>query len=715
MSDVITTTAVWTTRDWIDALDALDVSGPLPRRLVVLPSPAAALAFRRALIEGRRADLLLGTEITTAAELVSAVGVRQPLDPAVRRVLIRRAAGVELERLDRRRLASGDLVGAVAAAIAELEDADLVAADLDASPSPVVRDVGRLWSAHGGGARRFTEAVEALRDRTRRIDATLAVVDGSESAGEAMVIRALPNLTLAMVCARPDGEEHRERLAALFGRSVAGALDRLPPRPGLGDDVSLLSTYLFDDPVRVASSRPPSAGCDGTARLELYATESDEVDAAVDWVCREILDSGTHLDRIALITASIDPWASRLRSALAALPWGGGVPVAIAGGVPLPATADGARLIGWLGDGDLSGPIAGVLDRAVGGAEIGPEVAARFDVAARELAEHGPIERGDLIELASTLRVEVAPRPPAIFVGTACQARGLDFAAIRFVGFGAAVEPAQLGIDNAGLAANLRTAADRRRAERQAIAALMRAARRVAVSAAGAPGAVMHAAARALGRGPTRGEGDSWAEATPATESMWLRRAAAGRITAPESWRRDDALDPAAIWAMASRPSPARIEVAGDMPGLDPDRPITAARLADLVACPHRFLLESLSPAAPAAGAGPVVALPTIAGPLHVVDGPELPPAIRAALDDIEGAAPADPAQLAAASRQLDAAAALLSDRELPRTPRASDCGGCRFEPACGGAVGAAGVVSRSDAGVALFFELKEPPGDLKV
>jgi hypothetical protein len=133
------------------------------------------------------------------------------MDPAVRRLLVRRAAaGAALEILDPEALRSGDLAAAVVQAIDELAASGATAADLESSDDPRLRDICRLWSDHDDGGRRHAEAVELLGDRAGKIDGTLAVVDGSESRGEALVIRSLPNLTLAVVCARPDTDEHRQ-------------------------------------------------------------------------------------------------------------------------------------------------------------------------------------------------------------------------------------------------------------------------------------------------------------------------------------------------------------------------------------------------------------------------------------------------------------------------------------------------------------------------
>jgi RecB family exonuclease len=115
------------------------------------------------------------------------------------------------------------------------------------------------------------------------------------------------------------------------------------PHPSERD---LLAAYLFESPAVLADpSRPRSAGPDGTVDLEEHAGVEEEIEAAADWVARQVL-AGTPLENIAVLVPALDPLAGLLAQRLQRLPWrDGAMPVHVGGGLPLAGTAAGARAL----------------------------------------------------------------------------------------------------------------------------------------------------------------------------------------------------------------------------------------------------------------------------------------------------------------------------------------------------------------------------------
>ncbi len=128
----------------------------------------------------------------------------------------------------------------------------------------------------------------------------------------------------------------------------------------------LLVRHLFASPEFLADpSRPRSKGPDGTVSLEEHSGVEAEVEAAAEWVAREVLERNTPLEEVAVLVPVADALAPLVASRIERLPWPGGTfPVHVAGGVPLAATAGGARALslvralrGFLSAEDLaSGP-----------------------------------------------------------------------------------------------------------------------------------------------------------------------------------------------------------------------------------------------------------------------------------------------------------------------------------------------------------------------
>ena len=217
---------------------------------------------------------------------------------------------------------------------------------------------GATWACSGArsilprasftGARIFAEAAAALQGGVRPATGPILVtVTGRETATEARFLGALPGAAFALAAARPLRPRHLERVEALFGREARAALEPAPLPGAAATERDLLARYLFAPPEVLADpARPRSQGPDGTVTLEEHAGVETEVEAAAGWVAREVLTRRTPLEDVAVLVPSHHPLVPLVASRIARLPWpGGDFPVHVAGGLPLVASAAGARVL----------------------------------------------------------------------------------------------------------------------------------------------------------------------------------------------------------------------------------------------------------------------------------------------------------------------------------------------------------------------------------
>ncbi|WP_242333384.1 PD-(D/E)XK nuclease family protein [Anaeromyxobacter sp. SG66] len=355
---------LWTLADWARAVAAPPAEGALPQRTVIVPSERHAHALRCELVRAGAARALAGTRflgpLTAASEVLHAGSVpltlgEDELRPA--RLVTLLAEDLPLDYFDLelvRRTRGWDV--ALARAIGELESAGLGPSDLP-TDEPRARDLALLWSrldAAGPSsfsrARVYREATRLLAKAWPHRGPVLAVVTGHESAVQAAFLRSIPSLTLAVQASSPRPPGLVNRVRALYGDTAADALARAEPPADDGSERGLLARYLFGDVDALADpARRRSAAPDGTVALEEHAGVDEELDAAADWVAREIADRGTPLERIAVLVPSLDPLSPLVASRLGSLPWrGGAMPVHVAGGLPVTATAAGARALAVL-------------------------------------------------------------------------------------------------------------------------------------------------------------------------------------------------------------------------------------------------------------------------------------------------------------------------------------------------------------------------------
>jgi len=351
--------------DWAEAIASLPGSGPLPLRTALVPSERHAHALRRRLARSGHSRVLGGTRFvgpaTLAREIVGAAGRDfRPGEASLRpaRLLALFAEDLPLEHLDL------DLVRrtpgwaeAFASAIGELESAGL-SPDLLPATTPRWRDLALLWrrlEAAAGpswtAARAYAEAAALLEAGHRPATGpVLAAVSGRETAAQARFVRALPDATIALLVVRPLRDRHLARVAALYGDGARDALASAPLPAAAATERDVLARHLFASPELLADrDRPRSRGMDGTVRLEEHAGVEAEVEAAAEWVAREVLERRTPLEEIAVLFPVLDPMASLVASRLSRVPWDGGpLPVHVAGGLPAVSRAGGARALALL-------------------------------------------------------------------------------------------------------------------------------------------------------------------------------------------------------------------------------------------------------------------------------------------------------------------------------------------------------------------------------
>lgn len=358
---------LWDTADWAAALAALEPSGLLGTRTAIVPNMRVAFALRREFAQ-TQPRLLAGTRFVSAApmavEVLRASGIMvSPAEDDLRiartRALLAGSAipfaylDVDLMR------ATPGWAEALAATIADLEAAGLRPEQLDASNARF-SDLRTIWQLLDESAASSWSRARVLSECTRRLAANpelwpfdgpvLAVIAGTETRVEAEWMRALPNATLAIIAARPRRERFVARQRELFGPAVAHAFAASVPPVQHASERDLLAGFLFEEPERLAAAdRPVSNGPDGTVHFEHHAGVEAEVEAAANWVARQVLEYGTPLDEIAILSAHADPYAGLIAERIARLEWPIAVaPVLVAAGVPLSATAGGARTLAFV-------------------------------------------------------------------------------------------------------------------------------------------------------------------------------------------------------------------------------------------------------------------------------------------------------------------------------------------------------------------------------
>ncbi len=361
---------LWSTADWARAIAELPIEGPLPAATVIVPDERAAHALRRELLRLGHGRLLVGTRFvspfTLARETLAAAGVEFAAGEEELRPLRLRALFAELRAIagkmpalryfDPEQLhAMPGWDEALARTITEMEAGGLTPEDLLRSGHKRAADVGTLWreidrSAGNSwsAARVMLEAAGLLGSFRPVHGPALAAVTGHETTVHAAFLRALPRCTLVVFGARPLRDEHVARVGLLFGDEVAAALRDAKPPPAGSTDRDRLAARLFGPPgTSMPAGRP--ATFDHSVSIEQHAGIEDEIEAAADWVVREIVEHRTPLEEIAVLLPALDPLAGWIADRPARLPWKDGtLPVHVAGGLPATGAAAGVRILAIL-------------------------------------------------------------------------------------------------------------------------------------------------------------------------------------------------------------------------------------------------------------------------------------------------------------------------------------------------------------------------------
>jgi RecB family exonuclease len=355
-------TVAWNSRELAAAIAALPVTGPLPRRTVLVPREAVAHSLRRELVRMGRPDALAGTRFVptsiAAVEVLRVAGVEFTLGEAGLRptrllALFRQGLALEHFPIDLLRDRPG-WDEAFARTIGDLEAGGLRPEDL-AEPGQT-RDIATVWRRIDEAAatswtlaRLCLEAAARLESRPELWPSrgpTLAVLTTTVNAVHARFVAAIPDVTLGLLAGRPVRAHFVRRLEILFGVNAAQHVVGSAPLRTSSTERELLASYLFEPPPLLADpARPVSSGPDGTVSLEEHAGIDEEVEAAADWVARQV-DAGTALEDIAILAPVLDPFAELIVTRLGRLRWQDGtMPVHVAGGLPLPSSAAGARAL----------------------------------------------------------------------------------------------------------------------------------------------------------------------------------------------------------------------------------------------------------------------------------------------------------------------------------------------------------------------------------
>ena len=388
---------VWTSRDWVDAVAALPVQEPLPCRIVLVRRERVAHSLRRDLIRNGLGNVLAGTRFVpfsaAAAEVLRNAGAKfesgeEALRAARLSALFR--SQMQLRHFSRDLLCSKPgWEEAFARTISDLEGAGLRPEDLDVSgQSAPLQDVAAIWRAIDDSAgrswtvqRTYLEAAIALDDRpeTWPFQGTaLAFVGGEITAAEARFFRAVPEMMIGLLAARPARERYLNRMEALLGKEVGNVLrSTAAPRVG-GTERDLIASYLFEPPIVLADpDRPRSTGPDDTVDIEEHAGVEAEIEATADWVARQMAE-GTALEEMAVLVPALDPLAGLVANRLARIPWhDGSFPVHVAGGLPITYLAAGTRALAvvralraHLAAGSLADVLPALRSSAAGGRHL---------------------------------------------------------------------------------------------------------------------------------------------------------------------------------------------------------------------------------------------------------------------------------------------------------------------------------------------------------
>jgi len=358
---------IWNSHEWAEALRGLPIEGPLPNRTVLVPRAGIAHVLRRELIRNAQQHALAGTRFVSpriaAMEVLRGAGFEfQPGEEALRET---RLAALFRSDLVLRHFPIDLLLStpgwddAFARTISDLEGAGLRPEDVEPGASPQLQDVLTLWRALDESAGRCWTTGRIYREASLVLEANsnawsfpgaaLVFVTSDLASVEARFLRAIPDLTVALVAARPVRKRYVERMENLLGAEVGDALRSAEAPRAAKSERDLLASYLFEPPIVLADpGRPRSKGPDGTVDLEEHAGVDAELEATADWVTRQVVNN-IPMEEIAVLGPTSDSLVEFIAARLTQLPWtDGDFPVHVANGLSFTHSAAGARVLAVL-------------------------------------------------------------------------------------------------------------------------------------------------------------------------------------------------------------------------------------------------------------------------------------------------------------------------------------------------------------------------------
>ncbi len=278
-------------------------------------------------------------------------------------------------KIDQLRTGAG-YAEAIASTICELSRAGLTpqdlrkAAEADNPTAARLQDIAAIWEALESQSSSYDCATYSqVLDRASAIlsehptlyafrGRTVAFIDEQTPNILLKFLASVPRLTAVYFQAYPERKKLQNRieyarrildLARPAASPLRYAAPSHPPPSPPAKEIDILKARLFHplgEDIRAASSGP-----DGTVHLEEHSGVEEELQSAVEWISRQVLEHRVPLERMAILLPEIDPCAFMLVERLASLPFdkslsfAAPLPVYVASGIPARTQADGSRLL----------------------------------------------------------------------------------------------------------------------------------------------------------------------------------------------------------------------------------------------------------------------------------------------------------------------------------------------------------------------------------
>jgi hypothetical protein len=377
-------------------------SGPLPE-LAVMTSSSALIHQLRASSGGLSGVTFLSPlEVASLVLLANGEYPGAAADPYLASLVEALISSTVLEgrlcyfKIDQLRTGAG-YAEALAATIGELSQAALTpaalrkAASSDPATASRLKDIAAIWEAlESQASSNGCTTYSRVLDRTSALLSkhpslypfrarTIAFIDEQMTNTLLDFFASIPRLTAIYFRAFPERRKLRTRLE--YALSILNLTEHPPvirgpssPRLAVFKELDILKKRLFSalgEAVEAPASRSPasltvlslpplpslpetSPGPDGTVHLEEHSGVEEELQSAVEWVSRQVLEHKVPLERIAILLPQIDPYSFILVERLASLPFDKSLPFAaplpvyVASGIPATIQADGSRLLALL-------------------------------------------------------------------------------------------------------------------------------------------------------------------------------------------------------------------------------------------------------------------------------------------------------------------------------------------------------------------------------